>query len=178
MTDTMTIHSDSKRRGLAARFGRLFSAFVADKRGGTAVQAIVLLPVIFLAFGLGARLWQTITIRQSLHSGVYEATRYLSMYPPDTTDTYVWNEMAEKLIHAELANNPFVDDTKLIPGGPWTRVQVNLTSGGFACKDNFTVSAQYPVFGARPTEGDSLFVLPSGREIVLREQRTGEVLCD
>jgi Flp pilus assembly protein TadG len=174
----MTNHGVDERQGLAARLGRLYARFVSDRLGGTAVQAIVFLPVIFLAFGLGSKLWQVMLIRRSLHGGMYQATRYLSVYPPDTTDTYVWNEIAERFIHQELRNNPFVDTTKLIPGGPWTRVEVVLTSGGFACKDNFTVSAQYPIWGARPAETASGFALPDVREIVLREQRRGEVLCD
>ena len=156
----------------------LLGRFVHDRRGATAVQALVFLPVIIFAFALGAKLWQVITIRQSLHEGVYQATRYLSVYPPDTDDTLVWEAIAEKLIYQELENNPFVDDTILVPGSPFTQVTVNLTSDGFACKDNFIVSAQYPIWGVSPDEGGTNFVLPDLREIVLRDSRKGEVLCD
>lgn len=181
MTPTYrTDHSTSDRRlgNVLARLRRGYRHFVLDRRGGTAVQAIVFLPVILLTFVLAIKLWQVILIRRSLHSGTYLATRYLSLYPPDSINPWDWQSVAEEFIIAEMKNNPFTDETKLKPGNPFMIVEVNLLDDGYACKQHFTVRAEYHVFGASPGESGGEYVLPNMNRIVLREERLGEVLCD
>ncbi len=154
--------------GSAARFG-------GDRQGGTAVQAIMFLPVIAVAmFGL-IRVWQVIQVRDSLHTGTYLATRYMSLYTPETSDPVFWEDIAYKFILAELEANPWVDKMRLIPGSPTIGVTVVLTDGGYECTNDFTVEAKYTmnVMGGDPGQNG----LPGLSDITLVDLRKGEVLC-
>jgi hypothetical protein len=164
-----------KIRGVVGRF-------VRDRRGGTAVQAIVLLPIAFAALGIGMRLWETIVIRKSLHTGTYLAARYLGLYPPLSIvsgETGVWADVAREFVYGELGNNPWVDKNSLRGadenGNPLTIVGVNLLDGGYECGMKFEVYASYRM-GVLP--GDvGLGVLPGFDYLRLEESRIGEVLC-
>lgn len=162
-------------RSIARRAGRTAARFHADRQGGTAVQAMVFLPVIILAmFGL-IRVWQVIQVRDSLHTGTYLATRYMSLYTPETSDPILWEDIAYKFILAELEDNPWVDKLRLIPGSPSINVKVTLTDGGYECTNNFLVEARYEmaVMGGEP----GLNGLPGLSLITLSDTREGEVLC-
>ncbi len=162
---------DMRRRwhGALATVAR---AFGRDERGGTAVQAIVFLPVIILSLVVLGFLWQTITIRRSLHTGTYLAARYLSLYPPETADPFVWSSVAQKFVWAELKNNPFVDPVRVneVFSGVW----VDLTNAN-ECLAEFTVRSEYQFF-APLNLTDSRF-LPSMKPFSLEEARVGKVLC-
>jgi Flp pilus assembly protein TadG len=163
-------------RSLGAVPGRLKRAgwrFSFDQRGATAVMAIVMLPAIIFAFVAGMKLWEVIMIRRSLHTGAYEATRYLSLYPPDTADPTVWQDVAKRFIYAELSNNPFASDVWPSETDRWAPVTVTVT--GNQCTDKFTVEADFRLF-LPGNLGASL--LPELDWAVLKEVRTGEVICD
>jgi Flp pilus assembly protein TadG len=147
--------------------------FRRDEQGGTAVQAIVMLPVILISMVLLMFLWQTMTIRRSLHTGTYLATRYLSLYTPENADQFYWADIAKKFIHAELRNNPWVDPNRL--DLPTSTIEVSLP-GGNECKADFTITARYPLM-VPINEGDKTafpFWEPS---YYLEDSRRGKVLC-
>jgi hypothetical protein len=146
--------------------------FRRDERGGTAVQAIVFLPVILFSMVVMMYVVETITIRNSLHTGTYLATRYLSLYVPDTIDTYHWAEVAKKFIYAEMKNNPFVDTTRL--GDVDSPVTVTLMNGN-ECNADFFIEARYRLW--LPLQDTATDFLPGVRQLDLVENRRGKVLC-
>lgn len=160
-------------RELGARARRLAARFRRDRRGGTAVQAIVMLPVIIVAFMGLIRLWQFIQIRDSLHTGTYQATRYLSLYPPEApNDPALWANIARLFIERNMKNNPWVD--------PATLNEVNLAitvdlREGYDCKQQFDVKASYSL---SVLSGDlSGQGLPNPMIVTMDDMRTGEILC-
>jgi len=156
---------------------RWLGRFRRDQRGGTAVQAIALLPVVLVAFLGMIRVWQTVQIRDSLHTGTYLAMRYLSLYPPETKNTTVWASVAEKWIFEELKNNPWVDKQSLIAGSPNSLVQVTLIDGDYECTNKFEIRVTYvfDILGAGdPVEGTGL---PGAFHMTMEDVRQGEVLC-
>ncbi len=165
------------RASVAARFTAVAATsrrFVGDKRGGAAVQAMVMLPVFLFAFVAGVKLWQIMMIRRSLNNGTYLATRYLSLYPPATTNNYEWADVAKRFVWAELRNNPYVEQTKL--NDAWSPVYVTLVDNNNGCTDKFDVTAEYTFLGPAGTPGE--LGLPQLSQFRLTEERRGEVLCD
>jgi hypothetical protein len=166
-------------RAIAGRMARLRARFRDDRRGSTAVEAIVMLPIMLAGLYLGMLLWQTINVRRSLHTGTYLATRYLSLYPPNNVDTDVWSGVARRFVYIELKSNPWVDGSRLLDsnptGSPMARVEVKLIDGCYDCKCKFSVTAFYPLV-VMPGVGGS-FALPVLDRIELQEERAGEVLC-
>ncbi len=159
----------ARRWGMATRsYGRLWH----DERGGTAVQAIVFLPVIIMSMVVLMYLLETIAIRRSLHTGTYLATRYLSLYPVESVDPYVWAGVAQKFVYAELRNNPWVKEERL--NDVFAPVVVYLPNGN-DCGAEFQVESKYEVF-APINDKDSRF-LPGLDRFVLEDLRYGKVLC-
>lgn len=156
------------RRAVAA----MARTFGRDEQGGTAVQAIVFLPVIIMSLVVLGYLWQVITIRRSLHTGTYLAARYLSLYPPETADPYVWSGVAQKFVWAELRNNPFVDPVRV--NEVYANVWVTLTNGN-ECLSEFTVETEYQFFA--PLNKTNSRFLPGMKPVGLEEARVGKVLC-
>jgi Flp pilus assembly protein TadG len=146
-------------------------AFRRDERGGTAIQALVFVPLIIFALVVGSFLMQTLMIRRSLHTGTYLATRYLSLYPPDVTDSTIWSGVAQKFVWAELKNNPFVDPTKLTD----VFAPVVVTVNDNTCESEFTIDAAYTMWV--PIEQASTAILPGLQQIQLSEHRNGKVVC-
>ena len=118
----------ARTRGVARRFK-------SDLSGATAVQAFVLLPAVLFAIFVGFKLWEAVDIRKDLHQATYVATRYLSLYPPDDTQEFYWEEIARKIIVAELEDNPFVDRQL---NEVTLEVSVNLFDSN-ECGDEFVV---------------------------------------
>ena len=163
-------------RNAGAPAARLWRRFRNDREGATAVQAIVILPAILFVFVMLMTLWQTLLIRRSLHHGVYEATRYLSLYPPNSVSPSPWTNVAQEFVYRELANNPFVDTNRLNPA--LSEVTVELIDGGYACKEHFRVRAKYGIARVIPSLEGTNFVLPTLTWAYLQEDRLGEVLCE
>lgn len=153
---------------------RLAGRFVGDRSGGTAVQAIVMMPlIIFSTFGL-IKAWEVVQVRESLHTGTYEATRYLSLYPPEAADPYYWAEVATRIIETELRNNPWIDPIVFIGDANNPRglgVTVTFDGTEYACKMNFTIGSDlvYRLANVAPFPGV---------QFTLHELREGEILCN
>lgn len=148
-----------------ARFGQ-------DRQGGTAVQALVFMPVIIFSFVVGMMFWETLMVRRSLHTGTYLATRFMSLYPLDTNEPFAWEDVARKFVIAELKNSPFVDKASINDINP--RITVTLFDS-FQCDDKFEVIVEYTLWA--PLERTSETILPGRKLFTLRESRTGEVIC-
>jgi Flp pilus assembly protein TadG len=162
-------------RRFVRRVGRGLGAFLHDRRGATAVQAIAMLPAILFFLVAGVKLWDTVNIRKSLHHGTYEAVRYLSLYPPQSTLASDWADIATRYVEAELLSSPFVEpplnQANLV-------IQVTLVDSN-NCGDKFTVDVTYKLFA--PVGSRSIGfagILPNLRLIGLHESIDGEVVCD
>ena len=85
-------------------------AFLKDKRGAAALQAILFLPVlVLLVIGL-YEVWKVLYVQQVLNDAAYQGTRLLAMGPnsPDTRPLYV-EKVAESLVRCYVARSPFID---------------------------------------------------------------------
>ena len=171
----MTTCHEVARRPLLRAAG-LVRAFVGDRSGATAVMAIVMMPAILFFFIAGIKLWETVNVRKSLHDGTYQAVRYLSLYPPQDVDEYLWSTIAREIIVTELEQNPWVKQ-------PITeadlRVEVRINDSN-ACLDEFSLDAGYRLFGPvgqrDPTSPAG--ILPSRGLLELREECVGKVMCE
>lgn len=151
----------------ARRFGR-------DRRGGTAVQALVLLPVFVILMFTLIGLWRVTMVRRSLHSGVYEATRYLSLYPLESSNALEWQDVARVIIQTELLNNPFLRanlDNQSQLDTSRLDVLVEFPDQKIECKAGIklVVALKFPMANIDPFPGPSF---------TLNEVREGEILCD
>ncbi|MFQ5459662.1 MAG: TadE/TadG family type IV pilus assembly protein [Anaerolineae bacterium] len=158
------------------RPGGILGRFCSDRRGGTAVQAIVLLPVILFFFLVAIKLWEVVNVRRSLHDGTYAATRYLGLYPPPNADAYYWEQIARRFIEAELLSNPWV---KVPVTDADLRVDITIYDGN-ECGDEFRVEVGYRLFGPVGGRGSGSYsgMLPNNALMTLREDRDGKVICD
>lgn len=162
-------HGFTPRWHPTAMLRRIVRRFTTDRRGGTAVQAMVMMPVIIIStFGL-FKAWEVVQVRESLHTGTYEATRYLSLYPPTNPDALVWSDIARRLIENELKNNPWIGRYDLFPAN--LHVDVVYDGTEYACKMNFTLDVTFDY--AMP----NIDPLP-GITFKLIEKRDGEILCN
>ncbi|HQZ70669.1 MAG: TadE/TadG family type IV pilus assembly protein [Anaerolineae bacterium] len=163
--------------GLWSALRALAARFTADRSGATAVQALLLTPIIIVAFWGGFSVWKVIKIRDSLHHGTYQAARFLSFYGPEDPNEDLWTDIAEKIVIQELLNNPFTPKE----GGNISvvdlTVTVDLLKDTRECKDPLTVTSKYTVrmlpVGS-PQEGGYLANFDA---ITLEDVRNGEVLC-
>jgi hypothetical protein len=86
--------------------------WVWGQRGAVLIQFVLVLPLfIILIFGSFA-VWKVVSAKQSLVSGTYQATRYLSVegrfldyYPDPDDDPDDWEDVARIIIVSELENN-------------------------------------------------------------------------
>ena len=170
-------HPFSRPVGLRSALRALLGRFTADRNGATAVQALLLTPIIIVAFWGGFSVWKVIKIRDSLHHGTYQAARFLSFYGPEDPNEDLWTDIAEKIVIQELLNNPFTPKE----GGNISvvdlTVTVDLLKDTRECKDPLTVTSKYTVrmlpVGS-PQEGGYLANFDA---ITLEDVRNGEVLC-
>lgn len=151
--------------------------FIADRSGATAVLAILLTPIIVLAFWGGFSIWKVIQIRDSLHHGNYEAARFLSLYAPEDPNEDLWSGIAQTIVVQELMNNPFTAKAGDNISSVDLEVKVDLLSDTRECKDKFTVTSKY-VIRALPVGSQQVNTgLPNLELITLEDERDGEVLC-
>jgi len=156
--------------GLAPRrwLPRLVRRFTADRTGATAIQAMVFIPLILLTtFGL-MKAWEVVQVRESLHTGTYEATRYLSLYPPADANEVTWSDIARRMIENELKNNPWITRTDLFANS--LVITVTFDGTEYQCKMNFemAVAFNYEMPNVKPFPGV---------QFKLNELREGEILC-
>ena len=141
--------------------------FRGDRRGGTGVQAMLILPAFLIGIVSMILLWQTVLVRRSLHVGTYEAVRFLSLYPTYTPERLVWEDLARSMIVNQLRNNPFVDRNDLLG----TRLTVSIDLPDIECKSQFTLDVTYKM--QLPTVDPF-----KGPYLDLQESIQGEILCD
>jgi Flp pilus assembly protein TadG len=168
------VWSASQARHRRAR--QVAARFVSDHRGTTAVQAILLMPVVLFFFAAAVVTWQTVNIRKSLNDGVYRAVRYLSLYPPPNIDSAYWQDIAREFIEAEMLSNPW---TKRPISDVDLRITITIPDSN-ECGDEFTLEAGYRLFApiGQMDGGSSLAILPNNVLIELEEERDGMVICD
>ncbi len=156
---------------------RLLSRFAADRSGATAVQALLLTPIMIVAFWGGFSVWKVVQIRDSLHHGTYQAARFLSLYAPEDANEDLWTDIAEKIVIQELLNNPFAPK----PGGNISTVDltvaVDLLKDSRECKEPFTVTSKYTVRVLPVGSSQEGGYLANFDAITLEDVRDGEVLC-
>ncbi len=148
---------------------RLVQRFTADRSGATAIQAMAMMPLILIStFGL-IKAWEVVQVRESLHTGTYEAVRYLSLYPPAVASEDEWATIARRLIENELKNNPWITRTDLFANSLVIDVTFDA-SGEYECKMDFemAVAFNYEMPSVKPFPGVGFH---------LNEKRRGEILC-
>lgn len=153
-----------------SRLGRRFSA---DRRGGTAVQGMAMMPLIIVSTFVLFKMWEVVQVRESLHTGTYEATRYLSLYPPSDADPYFWDQIAGRMIEHELRSNPWVDPRVFI-GDASNPVGLTVTTkfdgSDYDCRMKFEIAVELK------HRLPNIAPLP-GVTFTLNELRKGEILC-
>ncbi|MEO8082705.1 MAG: hypothetical protein ABI780_02720 [Ardenticatenales bacterium] len=165
------------RFGLLAAAKRTLSRtarrFTVDRRGGTAVQAMAMMPLIIIATFTLFKMWEVVQVRESLHTGSYEAVRYLSLYPPSDPDPYFWDQIATRMIEHELRSNPWVDPSVFI-GDASNPVGLDVTTtfdgSDYDCRMKFDIAVDlhYRLPNIAPLPGVTF---------TLHELRNGEILC-
>lgn len=85
-------------------------SWIVDRKGTVLVQALLILPILILiVFGVYT-VWKVVSIKQSLHSGTYQATRYLCLNPVDPPVPGIWEEVVEEIVEREVRNNGLAGD--------------------------------------------------------------------
>jgi len=135
---------------------------------------MVLLPVFVILMFTLISLWRVTMVRRSLHTGVYEATRYLSLYPLESNNQILWEDVARVIIQTELMNNPFVranlDNPSQLESSRLD-VRIDFPDQKIECKSGIllTVAFRFPMATIDPFPGP---------QFTLNEVREGEILCD
>ena len=144
-------------------FNRL-NRLTGDERGAILVQFALLVP-IFILIAVGSfEVWKAISVKRSLHSGTYQATRYLSLNPVEPLDPEEWREVAEGFIIPELANNGFVEDD----AARWVDIYITPPMR-LGCNEPFTVIARLPWRAVIPYLSRTSWMLV--------DQHEGRIVC-
>lgn len=139
-------------------------ALVRDRRGAILIQFALLVP-IFVLIAVGSfEVWKAISVKRSLHSGTYQATRYLSLNPVGSLDPIKWEAEARKLIVPELANNGFVEDD----AARWVDIYITPPER-LGCDEPFTVIARLPWRAVIPYLSRTSWMLV--------DQHEGRIVC-
>lgn len=167
MRSWFTARSES-RRSPRETLTRLWD----DLRGGTAVQAMVLMPVAIIAMFTLIGLWQVVSVRRSLNTGTYLAMRYVALYPVEPYNEALILIEARDIIENELMNNPFVrrsldNDTQL---SNRLNLELNFVNQEYSCKAPFIFRSEFnfPMAAVDPFPGVGFRLF---------EEREGEILC-
>ena len=86
-----------------------------DERGVVLVQTLLILPILILVVFGGYTVWKVVSVKHSLHSGTYQATRYLCFNPVDPLDPGKWEEVVDEIVVREVGNNRLADGASLLP---------------------------------------------------------------
>ena len=86
-----------------------------DEWGAVLVQTLLLLPVLILIVFGGYTVWKVASVKHSLHSGTYQATRYLCLNPVDPPVPEIWAEVVEEIVAREVGNNGLARGASLRP---------------------------------------------------------------
>jgi hypothetical protein len=111
-----------------------------DERGAVLVQTLLILPILILAVFGGYTVWKVASVKQSLHSGTYQATRYLCLNPVDPPVSEIWAEVVVRIVERELGNN------RLAHGASLRSVTVIFSDAfsedGLGCGPSFTFTVE------------------------------------
>jgi len=130
------------------------------KRGSSFIQTMLILPIFLLIVLGGYEIWRVHSVKESLRSGTYQATRYLSINP-NTSD---WHGTARNdFIVPELLNNGLVGSEIA------SQVRVITYPPPLECGETFSVRAEVPWQAVIP------FAAP--QDLVIAAQYEGEVAC-
>jgi hypothetical protein len=108
-------------------------SWVRDRKGTVIIQALLILPILILAVFGGYTVWKVASVKQSLHSGTYQATRYLCLNPVYSLDPEKWEEVVEEVVAREVGNNGLADSASLLPA------IVTIHGSRLECGLSFTV---------------------------------------
>jgi hypothetical protein len=111
-------------------------SWILDRKGTVVVQALLILPILILIVFGSYTVWKVISIKQSLHSGTYQATRYLCLNPIDPPVPGIWEEVVEEIVTREMENNRLAD------GASRPRATVTFSGDRLECDLGFTVKTQ------------------------------------
>ena len=75
------------------------------ERGAVFAQVLLILPILILVVFGGYTVWKVASVKHSLHSGTYQATRYLCLNPVNPPVPGIWEEVVMELVTREMENN-------------------------------------------------------------------------
>jgi hypothetical protein len=111
-----------------------------DERGAVLVQALLILPILILIVFGGYTVWKVAFVKQSLHSGTYQATRYLCLNPVNRPVSGswedAWEEVVKKIVESEVKNNGLAE------GASEPVATVTLHGNRLDCGLRFTVETE------------------------------------
>jgi hypothetical protein len=108
-------------------------SWVRDRKGAVLVQTLLILPILVLIVFGGYTVWKVASVKHSLHSGTYQATRYLCLNPVDPLDPERWEDVVEEIVAREKENNRLADGASLLPA------LVTIHGNSLECGLRFTV---------------------------------------
>jgi Flp pilus assembly protein TadG len=141
-----------------------------DEWGAVLVQTLLILPVLILIVFGGYTVWKIASVKHSLHSGTYQATRYLCLNPVDSRQPEIWADVVEEIVAREVGNNGLARGAFLRP--VIVLFSDALAEGGLGCGANFTFTVK--------TQMDLQIDIPylsMPPQITLRDQHEGWVEC-
>jgi hypothetical protein len=106
-----------------------------DERGAVLAQVLLLLPILALLVFGGYTVWRVGSVKHSLHSGTYQATRYLCLNPVDPPVPEIWEEVVMEFVTREIENNGLAD------GVSRPQVKVTIVGSELECGLQFIVDA-------------------------------------
>lgn len=139
-----------------------------DARGAVLVQTLLILPILVLAVFGGYTVWKVAFVKQSLHSGTYQATRYLCLNPVDRPVSGLWEEAWEKVVEEMVALE--VGNNGLADGASEPVATVTLQGNRLECGLIFTVETQMDLPIGVP-------FLDLSMTLTLRDWHEGRVEC-
>jgi len=145
---------------------RLVERLRSDRRGGTAVQALLLTPIFLMVLVSLIIAWRTVSVRRTLNYATHNAVRYLALYPAERAAE--WPEIARVIVKNTLLSNQFVDRVDTLDSPRGLNVDVTFAED-IACSKRFfvTVSIEQRI---APVD-------PFPTRMILSETREGEILC-
>lgn len=130
------------------------------ERGSTLVQTLLILPIFLMIVLGGYEIWKAHSVRESLRSGVYQATRYLSL----NADQEEWYPIARNdFVMPELLNNNLVTEEMA------NQVVVGAVRPPLECGASFVVQADLPWQAVIPFVPD--------QDLTMHVEYEGEVFC-
>jgi hypothetical protein len=139
---------------------RRLRELAVGERGATLVQWMLVLPIFLMIVVGGYEIWRAQSVRESLRSGTYEATRYLSFNPNESNWIGV---VRDDFVVPELINN------NLVMPEMANEVIIIASPPALECGETFTIRTEMPWRAVIP------FI--SQEDWMIRVQFEGEVIC-